>query len=70
MTLAKDLLIDIEANFSGDEVHSDLGTRRHSLRLRLQPHQVEVDARTRAIDRGIRDTYLQHELKDHPSAQA
>ena len=65
--LAKDLLIDIEANFFGDEVHLDLGTQRQSLRLRFQPHQARVDAHTGVVDRGIRDTYLQHELKDHPS---
>ena len=65
---AKDLFIDIEADFSKDEVLPDLVSGRCSLRPRFSPHQVGADARIGAIDRGIRDTYLQHKLKDHPSA--
>ena len=55
---AKDLLIDIEADFFWEKVYPDLGARRRSLRLRFPPHQAEVDACTGAIDRGIKDTHL------------
>ena len=65
---AEDLVIDIDDDFSGDVVLPELGARRHSLRPRFLPHQARVDARIGAIDRGIRDTYLQQGLKDHPFA--
>ena len=68
VTRAEDLLINIEVDFSKDEVYPDLGVRRHSLRPRFLSHQAGVDAHTRAVDRGIRDTHLQHGLKDYPSA--
>ena len=55
---AEDLVIDINADFSGDVVLLELGTRRRSLRPRFLPHQARVDAHIGAIDRGIRDTYL------------
>lgn len=48
---AEDLIIDIDDDFSRDEVHADLGVQRHNLRPRVPPHQAE--ARTKAIDRGI-----------------
>ena len=35
---AVDLLINIDANFFGDEVHANLGARRRSLRPRFPPH--------------------------------
>ena len=66
---AEDLIIDIKANFSGDEVHLDLGTRRCSLRPRFPPRQAGADAHTKAVDRGIRDIHLQRGLKDHHSVQ-
>ena len=66
---AEDLVIDIKADFSGDEVHLDLGARRCSLRPRFPPRQARADARTRAVDRGIRDIHLQRRLKDHHSIQ-
>jgi len=31
---------------------------------------IEAEAHTGAVDDGIRDTYLQRGLKDHPSTQA
>ena len=37
VTRAEDLLIDIEANFSEDKVHMDLGAQRRSLRPRFLP---------------------------------
>ena len=37
---AEDLLINIEVDFSEDEVHPDLGARRRSLRPKFPPHQV------------------------------
>ena len=67
---AEDLHINIEVNFSEDEVHPDLGARRRSLRPRFPPHPAEANAHTGAVDKGIRDTHLQHGLKNHPSAQA
>ena len=70
MTRAEDLLINIEVDFSEDEVHPDLGARRCSLRPRFPPHHAGANAHTGAVDRGIRDTHLQHGLKNHPSAQA
>lgn len=33
-------------------------------------HQAKADACTGAIDNGVMDIHLQHELKDHPSTQA
>ena len=67
---AEDLIIDIDADFSREEVHADLGARRRNLRSKFPPHQAGAEARTRAIDRGIRDTHLQNGLKDHPFTQA
>ena len=37
VTQAEDLLIDIEADFSEDKVHMDLGAQRRSLRPRFLP---------------------------------
>ena len=67
---AKDLLIDIKADFFGDEVLPNLGTRRHKLRPRFPPRQAGAYAHTGDINGGIKDTHLQRRLKDHPSAQA
>ena len=58
---------NIDDDFLKPEVLSEFGTRRPSLRPRFTPHQARADARTRAVDRGIQDTYLQHGLKEHPS---
>lgn len=58
VTRVEDLLIDIEADFSGDEVHPDLGARRHSLRPRFPPRQAGADACIGALDKGIKDTHL------------
>ena len=69
VTLAKDLLIDIDADFSRDEVLPDLGAWRRSLRSRFPPYQARANARTGAIDGGIKDMHLQCGLKDHPSDQ-
>ena len=63
---AKVFVIDIDANFSGGELHAEFGTRRRSLWPRFPPHLARIDARTRAVDRGIRDTHIQSRLKDHP----
>ena len=67
---AEDLVIDIDADFSGDEFLPELSARRHSLRPRFPPHQARADTRTRAVDSGIRETHLQQGLKDHPFALA
>ena len=67
---AEDIVIDIDADFSGDEFLQELSARRHSLRPRFPPHQARADTRTRAVDSGIRETHLQQGLKDHPFALA
>ena len=54
---AKDLLIDIKADFFGDEVLPNLGTRRHKLRPRFLPRQAGANAHTGAINGGIKDTF-------------
>ena len=64
-TRAKDLFIDIEANFSRDEVLPDLSTQRCNLRPSFLPCQVGADASTGAINGDIRDTHRQQGLKDH-----
>ena len=63
-----DILIDIDKVFARPKVLSEFNTQRRSLRPWFPPHQARADAPTRTIDRGIKDTHLQHGLKDHPSA--
>lgn len=67
---AKDILIDMDDDFPEPEVLPEFGTWRRSLRSKFPPHQVEVNARTRAVDKGIQDTHLQQGLKDHRSTPA
>lgn len=47
-------------DLSEDEIHPNLGPRRHSLRPKFLPHQAGVDARTGVVDRNIGDICLQH----------
>ena len=68
-TRAKDLFIDIEANFSRDEVFLDLSTQRCNLRPSFLPCQAGADASIGAINGGIRNTHRQQVLKDHLFAQ-
>lgn len=68
-TLVKDLLFDIEADFSKEEEVYP-GAWRRGLRPRFPPRQARANAHIRAVDGDIRDTHLQHGLKDHPSTQA
>ena len=42
--------------------------KRRSRRPRFPPYQAGSEAYTREIDDNIKDTYLQHDLKRHPSA--
>ena len=57
-TRVEDLFIDIDADFSRNEVLLDLGIWRRSLRLRFSPCLAGPDARTRAVANGIKDTHL------------
>ena len=57
-TRVEDLFIDIDADFSRNEVLLDLGIWRRSLRLRFPPCLAGADARTGAIANGIKGTHL------------
>lgn len=54
---AEDLAVNLD-DLSRDEVHLDLGPRRHNLRPRFPQCQAGADARTGAVDDSIRDTHL------------
>ena len=70
VTRTEDLLINIEVDFSEDEVHLDLGARRRSLRPRFPSYQARADARAGVVDGSIKDTHIQCGLKDHSFVQA
>jgi len=63
-----DMHVDLEADDIAEGVPSALRCRSRKPRLPL--HQARLEAYTREIDDSIEDTYLQHDLERHPSAQA
>ena len=64
-------MFDVDADLvTFDEAGPGLGAQwRRGRRLRFPPSLSGVEAYTREIDHSIVDTYLQHGLKRHPSAQ-
>ena len=59
----EDLVIDIDADFSGDKVLLELGARRPSLKPRFPPHQAKAKGpsfRTSAVGRGMLYFFLSH----------
>lgn len=55
---AKDLVIDIDANFPRDKVLPKFGVQWCSLRPSFPPHLAEADACIGVLDKGIQDTHL------------
>lgn len=63
---AEDLAIGMDVLF-GDDIHSNLGPHKRSLKSRFPPYQAGADAHTDVVNTSIRDTHLQRGLKGHPS---
>ena len=70
--LEDELIFDLDVNLAANDMaRQGPGTlRRHSRRPRFSPCLVGAEAYTGEIDDSIDDTYLQHDLKRHPSTQA
>lgn len=62
-------MFDVKANLEADDaVGGGPGAPGHkSCRRRFPPHQASSESYIGEIDDSIEDTYLQHDLKRHPS---